>query len=233
MAHFDALTQTYDCVDCISYMAASNKAKKGEDPDFPTYWQLLARPDYDEWREAMNDELETLKKLGTWTLVPRAAVEAAGHKIIKSTWAFRQKRSPDGTATKKKARFCVRGDHQKRVTEEVFESFAPVVQWSSVRLMLILSIVHNLETRQVDYVNAFAQSPLGEREVYIELPLGFKHKNECECVFKLHKSLYGMADSPKMFFDLLKSNRRAMGFKQFKEIDPCLFVHKKAIRHAL
>ena len=135
-----------------------------------------------------------------------------------------QKRTPDGLPTKKKARFCVRGDLQN----DDVESYSPVVQWSSVRLMLILSIVHGLETRQVDYVNAFAQADL-DREVFIEIPEGYEHFNDVDCVLKLHKSLYGMTDAPLMFFELLKKNLENVGFVQFNHIDPCLFVHKKAI----
>ena len=132
-----------------------------------------------------------------------------------------------GNPTKKKARFCVRGDLQVQ-NEDCFESHSPVVQWSSVRLMLILSIVHGLETRQVDYVNAFAQADL-DKEVFIECPQGFEHNNDVDCVLKLHKSLYGMADAPLMFFELLKSNLEKVGFEQLSHIDPCLFVHPKAI----
>ncbi len=112
---------------------------------------------------------------------------------------------------------------------DYFESFSPVVQWSSVRLMLILSIVHGLETRQVDYVNAFAQADL-DRDVFVEIPRGYEHLNESvDCVLKLNKSLYGMSDAPLMFFELLKKNLESVGFKQFQHIDPCLFVHKRAI----
>ena len=111
---------------------------------------------------------------------------------------------------------------------DYFESYSPVVQWSSVRLMLILSIVHGLETCQVDCVNAFAQADL-DKEVFIELPVGFEHDNDVDCMFKLHKSLYGMSDAPLMFFELLKKNLEKVGFKQFEHIDPCLFVHKEAI----
>ena len=213
-------------------MAPKTNARKGEDPNFPTYWQAMASPEADEWKGAMKLEIKTLMDLKTWSLVPRAEAEKQGHKIIKSTWAFQQKRAPDGMATKKKARFCVRGDHQKRLLQQggldPFESFSPVVQWSSVRLMLILSIVHGLEMRQVDYVNAFAQAEL-DREVYIKPPEGFEHANDFPCVMKLHKSLYGMSDAPLMFFELLKTNLKQIGFKQKPEIDPCLFVHKKAI----
>ena len=175
----------------------------------------------------MRSELDTLIGMNTWTIVPRAEAVANGKRIIKSTWAFRQKRTPDGVPTKKKARLCVRGDTMKKDVD-YFESYSPVVQWSSVRLMLILSIVHGLDTRQVDYVNAFAQADL-DKEVYLEIPQGFQHQNDLPCVLKLHKSLYGMNDAPLMFFELLKKNLLSVGFKQLGDIDPCLFVHKNAI----
>ena len=66
--------------------------------------------------------------------------------------------------------------------------------------MLILSIVHGLETRQVDYVNAFAQADL-DKDVFIEIPEGYEHNNEMDCVLKLNKSFYGMSDAPLMFFE--------------------------------
>jgi hypothetical protein len=41
---------------------------------------------------------------------------------------LRRKRTPDGEIKKLKARLCVRGDLQ----EGVFDTFAPVVSWTSV-----------------------------------------------------------------------------------------------------
>ena len=231
MAGFDAVTETFDCVDFHSYRAMTtpvSRPKKGQDPDYPTYEQVMRSPDVEEWKESMDKEVNTLIGMDTWTVVPRAEAIAKGKKVIKVTWAFRQKRDPMGNPTKKKSRLCVRGDTMVAGID-YGESFSPVVQWSSVRLMLILSIVHGLETRQVDYVNAFAQADL-DRDVYVEIPKGYGHLNEgMDCVLKLNKSLYGMSDAPLMFFELLKKNLLEVGFQQFTHIDPCLFVHKNAI----
>ena len=114
----------------------------------------MTRPDAHEWQAAMDDEIKVLVGMNTWSIVPRSEATRLGKQVIKSTWAFRQKRDPQNNPTKKKARFCVRGDLQSKFEE--YESYSPVDQWSTVRIMLILSIVHRLETRQVDYVNAFA-----------------------------------------------------------------------------
>ena len=229
MQGFDAVIETFDAINIVSYRAsvASKKGKKGEDPDFPTFQQAMMSPDSDEWKEAMNAEVKMLMDMKTWSIVPKSEPMSKGKKVIKLIWAFRQKQTPDGCPTKKKARLCVRGDQMVQ-NVDYFESYSPVVQWSSVRLMLILSIVHGLETHQVDYVNAFAQAAL-DKDVYIEIPQGLEHANDEHCIFKLHKLLYGMLDAPLMFFELLKNNLEAVGFKQYGEIDPCLFVHKNAI----
>ena len=73
--------------------------------------------------------------------------------------------SPPGLSCKReKACFSVRSNYQNKLAAassvDPFASFCPVVQWSSVLLILMLLMVHGLETRQVDYVNAFAQADL-------------------------------------------------------------------------
>ena len=52
--------------------------------------------------------------------------------------------------------------------------------------MLVLSIVLNLATVQVDYTSAFVQAPISDK-VYVEMPQGFRQPDK---VLKLKKSLY-------------------------------------------
>ena len=104
------MTDTFDHVECHTYqalMAPKTKGKKGQDPDFPNCQQAMSGPDADEWFESMKAEIKTLREMNTWTVVPRAMATEMGMQVIKSTWAFRQKRDPAGIATKKKSRFVV------------------------------------------------------------------------------------------------------------------------------
>jgi hypothetical protein len=101
---FNAVTQTFDEVDYISYKAVTTpkyKSKKGSDPDYPTYHQAMMRPDADEWKDAMKAETQTLVDINTWDVVPRSLAVSKGKDVIKSTWAFRQKRDAAGQPTKK------------------------------------------------------------------------------------------------------------------------------------
>ena len=87
----------------------------------------------DEFWEACKVEIGTLESMNAWEVVDRED----GMNVLQSIWAFKIKRYPDGLIKKFKARFCARGDQQLEGVD-FFETYAPVVQWTTVRLMLIL-----------------------------------------------------------------------------------------------
>jgi hypothetical protein len=148
--------------------------------------------------------------------------------VLDGTWAFKIKRFPTGLVRKLKARFCVRGDQQVEGID-YFDTYAPVVSWVVVRLLLTMSIVMGLATKQVDYTNAFAQADLLSSEhVYVEIPKGFEPDCEGDKVLKLNKSLYGLHQSPIRWFDKLKDGLITRGFRQ-STVDACLFLHNDMI----
>lgn len=52
---------------------------------------------------------------------------------------------------------------------DFFETHVPVVQSSTGRALLVLSIILGLESCQIDFSNAFCQADIQE-EVYVEMP---------------------------------------------------------------
>ena len=76
-----------------------------------------------------------------------------------------------------------------------FETFAPVVQWSTIRLLLVLSQPLQFSTAQVDYTAAFVQAKIDE-DVYVQMPRGFRKE---KTISKLRRSLYGLKQIPKKF----------------------------------
>ena len=199
--------------------------------DNPRYHEAMSGSNKEGFTDASIVEISTLQHMDAWTQVLRTAAM----NVLPSTWAFKIKRFPDGLIRKLKARFCVRGDKQIEGID-FFDTFAPVVQWSTVRLLLVLSLTLNLATKQVDYVSAFCQAPI-EEDVYVELPLGWRRLNKFgglkekfreNHVLKLNRSVYGLKQSPKNFFKLLKSNLEKCGFRQ-SQFDSCLFISAKVI----
>ena len=223
--HTDLQTGEINCCDPRAF-AAKHKVN---DPDMPSYTAAVTGEHAEEYIAAMKNEVRQLIKQKTWTAMYRRKVPPADNgerrPILKGTWVFKLKRYPDGTPMKFKARYCVRGDLQREGID-YFETYAPVVQWSTVRLVLTLILANSWVTKQVDYTNAFAQAVLNE-EVYIETPRGFQRKDGKD-VLKLNNSLYGLKQAPKTFYEKLRDGLLERGFEQ-SMIDPCLFLKEQMI----
>jgi hypothetical protein len=130
LAYLASLYTCYDTgpeniTDPRMYAAKNRK----DDPDMRTFHQAVNGPNADDYIEAMKLEVNTLVQQRTWEVIPRTS----DVNVLKSTWVFKLKRLPDGTPLKFKARFCARGDLQKEGVD-CFETYAPVVQWSTVTL---------------------------------------------------------------------------------------------------
>ena len=216
----DPMTGYMECTNPIAFAAMAKRS----DPDSPRYHEAMASIDSESFKEAMVVEINALMAKDTWTIIPRASIP--NKNVLPGTWAFKRKRFPDGRLRKCKARFCVRGDKQVEGVD-YFETYAPVVQWSTVRCLLVMSIVLGLETRQIDYSNAFCQAEI-EEEVYVELPKDFGDKQGRDMVLKLNKSLYGTKQAPRAWFLKLKESLEERGFQQSK-LDPCFFIHKDMV----
>ena len=192
------------------------------DPDTLTFHQAMSGEDADKYIEAMKEEIANLQRINTWELVDRTAQM----KVLKGTWAFRLKRTPDGVAYRYRSWFCVRGDQQEYGIN-YFETFAPVIQWSTIWLVLIFILTQDWVTRIIDYTNAFPQTKI-DTYIYVKMPAMFGNKLKSDKVLKLKKSLYGLKQSPRTFYQHLSQGLVHRGWKS-STIDTCLFMKKQMI----
>ena len=210
-------------------------AAKANDADTPDWNTAMNGPNAEGFWEACKIEIETLEKMKVWDVVKREP----WMNVLPSTWAFKVKRYPDGLVKKIKSRFCS-GGHRQIKDVDYFETYAPVVNWTTVRLLLVLTAQLGLATKQVDYNAAFVHADIdlppnydtmtpeeqARQGVFVEMPRGFRTPGH---VLKLKKNLYGLKQAPRNWFNHLKSNLEAVGFVQAIEVDACLFISDKVI----
>ena len=200
---------------------------KIQSEDFPSYGDII-RMQGDErrrWMEAMDNEISELIERKAFEFVPCSDPMSKGKQIVKSLWAFRRKRRPDGSISRYKARLVVRGDLQKgQFTTS--ETFAPVVEWSTVRMLFSLGVMQNWKSASIDFKNAFTQGQLPE-PIYLELPAGFAKANPelSDHVMKITTSLYGDRRAANIWYRKIRDalTSKEIGFK-CSEFDPCLFL---------
>jgi len=87
------------------------------------------------------------------------------------------------------------------------ETFAPVVRYDSLRVILSIVTHLDLEILQFDIKTDFLYGDLKEK-IYMKIPEGLKISDEDNKVCKLRKSLYGLKQAPrcwnKKFCDFLE-----------------------------
>jgi hypothetical protein len=96
----------------------------------------------------------------------------------------------DESIDKYKARLVVKGYKQKECVD-YFDTYSPVTRITSIRMLIAIAALHNLEIHQMDVKTTFLNGELDE-EIYMEQPEGFIFPEKEKKVCRLVKSLYGL-----------------------------------------
>ena len=200
-------------------------ASKNAANDTFTLTKMFKEHDRADFVKAMQKEIDDHESRGHWSVVDRSQIPPK-MKTILAIWSFKRKRKPDGTIIKHKARLCAHGGMQQWGIN-FWETYAPVVNWLSVRTLLILSLVLDLETRSIDFVLAFPQADL-DIDVYMEIPFGFTIDGSRRKVLKLEKNLYGLKQAAYNWYEFLKQGLERRNFRQ-SETDNCVFYRNDCI----
>ncbi len=184
--------------------------------DPQTYSEAIKSVDSAFWKEAINDEMDSIMGNKTWKLVDLPP----GSKPIKCRWIFKKKMKIDGTIDKFKARLVAKGFTQKEGID-YFDTYAPVARTSTIRILIALASIYNFEIHQMDVKTAFLNGDL-EEEIYMEQPEGFVMPGQENKVCKLIKSLYGLKQAPKQWHEKFDKIIISYGFK-IHESDKCVY----------
>ncbi|RVW45699.1 Retrovirus-related Pol polyprotein from transposon RE1 [Vitis vinifera] len=172
-----------------------------------------------EWKKAVQDEIDALEKNETWTITDLPV----GKRPVGCKWIFTIKYKADGSVERFKARLVARGFTQSYGIDYQ-ETFALVAKLNTIRILLSLTVNQDWCLQQLNIKNAFLNDDL-EEEVYMEIPPGFEESMAKNQVCKLQKSLYGLKQSPRAWFDRFTKAVLKLGYKQ-GQADHTLFVKK-------
>jgi hypothetical protein len=172
------------------------------------------------WHGAMEQEFCAIQANCTWRLVDRPP----GAHVIFDKWVFHHKLNPDGTFECYKARWVVRGFTQ-RAGIDFSETFTPVVKLATIRTVLTIAASRRWSTHQLDVSNAFLHGTLQEHVLY-QQPTGFVDAARPNAVCLLDKSLYGLCQAPRAWFNRFTAFVIRIGFTPTSS-DSSLFVLRR------
>ena len=84
---------------------------------------------------------------------------------------FKVKHASDDTVERFKRRLVAKGYAQK-YGSDYFETFSPVVRYTSVRALLAFAVQNDMIIHQMDVVTAFLNGKLSE-DIYMQQPKGY------------------------------------------------------------
>ena len=210
--------QRYAYADLVAYALSVAEIVDMHEPS--NYSEAISCSDADQWVGAMGEEIESLHKNQTWELVTLPK----GQKVVGCKWVFKKKEgTPRIEAPRYKARLVAKGFTQREGID-FNEVFSPVVKHSSIRALLAMVALHDLELEQLDVKTAFLHGEL-EEQIYMSQPEGFVIPGMENHVCLLKKSLYGLKQSPRQWYKRFDTFMICNGFIR-SSYDSCVY-HRK------
>ena len=148
--------------------------------------------------DAKYKELESWKKNDVYE-----EVDDEGQHCVSVRWVLLPKMIEGKLRTK--ARLCARG-FEETLT---FRTDSPTCMRESVRIVVIIIVSHMWILHSIDYKTAFLQGKQIDRVLYLRPPCESKTTK----IWKLKKTVYGLADAPRVWFLRLKEELLKLGAK--------------------
>ena len=148
-----------------------------------SYKEAISCDEADKWKDAMDEEIESLHDNNTFTLVPLPE----DRQVVGGRWVYAVKTDLGGNE-RFKARYVAQGFKQIQ-GNDYFETFAPTAKMSSVRMMMQVAAELDLIVHQLDVKTAYLNANL-DCEIFMNQPKGYEVNSDVKMVCRLNKAIY-------------------------------------------
>jgi hypothetical protein len=218
-------SQDYDIQDKASDPIAFSSTS---DPDTMYWHQASQQADSSQFLKAAVKEVKSHVDEGHFELLTRSELPK-GTKVLGAVWSMKRKRRIlTREIYKWKARLNCHGGQQEHGVN-FWETCAPVVNWFSIWLFLVISILHDWETWQIDFVLAYPQADV-ECDIYMEVPVGFHlpGRDKKSYCLKLKKNIYGTRQAGWVWNKSVDKGLLKLGYTASK-IDSCVYYKGSSV----
>ncbi|BBH05089.1 Disease resistance protein CC-NBS-LRR class family [Prunus dulcis] len=213
-------------IDDIFAFSVAAEIIKDDDIEPCSINECTQRQDWPKWKDAIQAELNSLEKRSVFGhIIPTPPnVNPVGYK-----WVFTRKRNEKNEISRYKARLVAQGFSQ-RPGIDYMETYSPVMDTITFRYLISLAVSEKLEMRLMDVITAYLYGEL-DTDIYMKVPEGFRlpeaARNKPRGMFsvKLRRSLYGLKQSGRMWYNRLSKYLLKEGYTN-DPICPCVFIKK-------
>ena len=217
----------------FAFQVALDIIQNDDDPKPQNTNECRQRNDWPKWREAMQAELHSLIKRDVFGPVVQtpASIKPVGNK-----WVFVRKRNENNDIIRYKARLAAQGFSQ-RPGIDYEETYSSVMDAITFRFLISLAVSEELDMRLMDVITAYLYGSIGS-DIHMKIPEGFKlpeavsTKPRSMLSIKLQRSLYGLKQSGRMWYNRLSEYLLKEGYVNYL-ICPCVFIKKSETGFAI
>jgi hypothetical protein len=175
------------------------------------------------WKEPIEKELNETTKRGVWEIIDEKDFPN-DRRCIKNKWIFKVKRN--GVFRER----LVACGYSQVPGVDFTESFVPVLNNVSFRLMLISKLVWDMTSTVVDTETAFLHGDL-DKEIYLNFPMGLSIGPNKK--LPLRKTIYGLVQSARKFYEKLMNVLKVIGFEESKSNPYLWTMWDSVVNHML
>ncbi|GKA23035.1 zinc finger, CCHC-type containing protein [Tanacetum coccineum] len=128
------------------------------------------------WKEAINDEMDSIMGNNTWVLADLPAC---------CKWILKRKLKVDRTIEKFKARLVIQ-DFKQKSRIDYFDTYAPVARIGTIKPLIAMASIHNLIIHQMDVKTTFLNGDLDEEvdmtKVFLSSRFSIKDMGEADVI---------------------------------------------------
>jgi hypothetical protein len=240
-----------DALDDLHAVLAVSAVNRGSD-DHPSYRRAMKGPEAQQWADACENEMASLRRHGIFEEVPEDSLESwcprlrRSLEIVDILWVLKKKYNELRQLVKLKARATIRGDQESEVDRRMGlsaeETFAPTMRHNTFKLLTASSVCRAaqasasqggakspLRIRSADVPVAFLNgASLSGRPRFVRPPEGYRtfDRRGVPIVWKMMGNCYGRAVAPriwnKTFHAFLVDKVDGLGLTQSQH-DPCYY----------
>lgn len=182
-----------------------------------TVREALGCADRGKWQIAIDSEIEALVNKDTWQVI----ADTGTGEVIETRFVFDVKKKQDGTVDRYKARLVARGFQEL----DDCEVYAPVIDFTTVRVAAALALRRGYTIHQIDVRTAFLNGKLpSDSELCVRPPSGIDMNVPPGHVLKLNRALYGLKRAPRIWNTTFNCTAQEAGFRRLLS-DECVYEY--------
>ncbi len=181
-------------------------------------------PDCHTWQLAYEEEFHGIYNCAVYDVISHDEYESYRKKGVTAipTMCILTIKNKDGHPDRAKSRIVVLGNQDKTYYSKS-DKYAPVLSQNQLRVLVALAVSKRRRLRQGDVKNAFCNGILPDDETVICMPPKNCPLSKPHTYWRLKKTLYGLAKSPRHWFSTMEKVLHDIGLRNTPN-SPCVFT---------